>query len=387
MTATNPPPGLPQNTSTPTMMATHSSVPAPALAHVATSVPTASIDDSSEVEPITQTPGKAFISAPIKWQPRRLNNRLKDQPGRLLAIKKRLAKHQCAECGISDDGSGSLEVCTGCHLVKYCNRKCQAAHWPAHRKACKEHFAELFDEKLFKQPPPNEDCPICSLRLPIDLDQKTYQSCCGEILCRGCVHAHSVAAADTEKYKCAFCRTEAPSSVEELIERMKKREEANDAQAMSHLGITYQYGMTGLRQDHAEALKLIHKSAKLGDQFANFNLYLFNQKGSFKERYTRKAKYHIQISAIAGNVSARYGLGCDELKAGNRDRAYTHWMISANDGHALSMEAVKKGYKLGYVTKDDCAKTIRAYGHSIDEMKSDQRDRAAAAFRKTQLTK
>jgi hypothetical protein len=117
MTATNPPPGLPQNTSTPTMMATHSSVPAPALAHVAISVPTASIDDSSEVEPITQTPGKAFISAPIKCQPRRLNNRLKDQPSRLLAIKKSLAKHQCAECGISDDGSGSLEVCTGCHLV------------------------------------------------------------------------------------------------------------------------------------------------------------------------------------------------------------------------------------------------------------------------------
>ena len=84
MMATNPPPGLPQNTSTPTMMATHSSVPAPALSHVATSTPTASID-SSEVEPTTQTSGKTVISAPIKWQPRRLNNRLKDQPGRLLA--------------------------------------------------------------------------------------------------------------------------------------------------------------------------------------------------------------------------------------------------------------------------------------------------------------
>eukprot|EP00979_Chaetoceros_neogracilis_P015143 scaffold5396_cov113-Chaetoceros_neogracile.AAC.2 len=80
MMATNPSPGLPQNTSTPTMMATHSSAPIPALAYVATSVPTASID-SSEVEPTTQTPGKGFISAPIKWQPRRLNNRLKDQPG------------------------------------------------------------------------------------------------------------------------------------------------------------------------------------------------------------------------------------------------------------------------------------------------------------------
>jgi len=55
-------------------------------------------------------------------------------------------------------------------------------------------------------------------------------------------------------------------------------------------------------------------------------------------------------------------------------------MISANDGHASSMKSVQEGYKNGFVTKDDFAKTIRAYGNSIVEMKSDDRDRAAAAF-------
>eukprot|EP00979_Chaetoceros_neogracilis_P001702 scaffold305_cov267-Chaetoceros_neogracile.AAC.19 len=294
--------------------------------------------------------------------------------------QKRLAKHHCcAACGDSDDGGGSLKACTGCNLVEYCNRTCQAAHWPAHKKACKEErVAELFDEKLFKQPPPNEDCPICYLRLPIDLDQCLYEPCCGKSLCRGCVHVHSVTASATDKNKCVFCRTEASSSDEEHIERMKKRVEANDARSMFHLGSYYRHGGVGLRQDHAKALELYRKSAKLGYHIAHHNLSLSYLNGVIVEKDTRKATYYKQLGAMAGNVKARYNLGCDECNVGNMDRAYKHWMISANDGFDLSMKSVQEGYKSGFVTKDDYAKTIRAYGNSIDEMKSNDRERAAA---------
>eukprot|EP00979_Chaetoceros_neogracilis_P001388 scaffold247_cov174-Chaetoceros_neogracile.AAC.1 len=238
-------------------------------------------------------------------------------------------KHHCAACGDSDDGGGSLKTCTGCNLVKYCNRTCQVAHRPAHKKACKKRVAELFDEKLFKQPPPNEDCPICYLRIPIDESQSMYQSCCGKILCLGCAHANTVAAADIEAYKCIFCRTELSSSHEEDIERMKKRVEANDAMAMVRLGTFYDFGMKGLRQDHAKALQLYHKSAKLGNHIAHLNLSVCYQHG---DKDTRKATYHIQLGAIAGNVHARYNLGRAEYIAGNMDRAYKHCIISANDG-------------------------------------------------------
>jgi len=288
-------------------------------------------------------------------------------------------KHQCTACGVSDDGGGSLKACTGCNLVKYCNRACQVAHRPAHKKACKERVAELFDEKLFKQPPPNEDCPICYLRIPIDGDlNRRYQSCCGKMLCGGCVCAHAVTAADTEKFKCVFCRTEASSSDEVLIERMKKRVEANDAVAMSSLGGFYQRGTMGLRQDNAKALELYHKSAKLGHNIAHFNLSVCYQTGSIVEKDTRKATYHTQLAAMAGDVQARNNLGCDEYNAGNMDRAYKHWIISANAGHDLAMKEIHKGYKSGFVTKDDHEKTVCAYGNSIDEMKSDDRDRYAA---------
>ena len=52
------------------------------------------------------------------------------------------SKHQCAACGDSDDGGGSLKACTACNLVKYCNRTCQVAHWPAHKKACKKRHVK-----------------------------------------------------------------------------------------------------------------------------------------------------------------------------------------------------------------------------------------------------
>ena len=38
--------------------------------------------------------------------------------------------------------------------VKYCNRECQIAHRPQHKKECKQRAAELHEEALFKQPPP-----------------------------------------------------------------------------------------------------------------------------------------------------------------------------------------------------------------------------------------
>ena len=73
----------------------------------------------------------------------------------------------CANCGKGEESSNGLKACTACKLVKYCNRECQIAHWPQHKKQCKKRAAELHDEKLFKQPPLEYgDCPICFQRLP-----------------------------------------------------------------------------------------------------------------------------------------------------------------------------------------------------------------------------
>ena len=92
----------------------------------------------------------------------------------------------CANCGKAEDkdtNNAELKACTACNLVKYCNRECQIAHRLQHKKECKKRAAEIYDEKLFKQPPPLEDCQICFIRLPSLETAQTYQPCCGKIVC------------------------------------------------------------------------------------------------------------------------------------------------------------------------------------------------------------
>ena len=139
----------------------------------------------------------------------------------------------CANCGKGEEGAGDLKECTACKLVKYCNRDCQIAHRPQHKKACKKRAAELNDAKLFKQPPPHEDCPICMLPLPSLYTGYKYRACCGKIICSGCIHA--VEKRDGGVGLCPFCRTPTPTQ-EEMIEQIKKRVEIGDAEAINTLG-------------------------------------------------------------------------------------------------------------------------------------------------------
>jgi len=83
----------------------------------------------------------------------------------------------CANCG--KEGDDVNNVCNKCKQVRYCNAVCKKVHKKKHKKDCEELIrlatekhdeelkiaAELYDEKLFKQPPVEEDCPICFLRI------------------------------------------------------------------------------------------------------------------------------------------------------------------------------------------------------------------------------
>ena len=72
----------------------------------------------------------------------------------------------CASCG--KEGSDSdMNTCNKCNMVQYCNAVCKKKHRSKHKKKCERRVAELHDEKLFKQPPPRDECPICFLILPL----------------------------------------------------------------------------------------------------------------------------------------------------------------------------------------------------------------------------
>ena len=133
----------------------------------------------------------------------------------------------CANCG--KKGRDINNICNKCKQVKYCNAACKKKHRHKHKKDCEEHIrlateraAELHDEKLFKQPPPKEDCPICFLLLPTLTLGRRYQACCGKVICNGCSYApvydnHGNVVAEN---KCPFCRTPLPATEGVVITRL-----------------------------------------------------------------------------------------------------------------------------------------------------------------------
>ena len=109
----------------------------------------------------------------------------------------------CANCG--KEGSDVTNTCNKCKTVKYCNAACKKKHRHKHKKQCERRVAELHDEKLFKQPPSEEDdCPICMIRLPTLVTGRTYMACCGKLICGGCVHAFQSRATKQEHDLCPY---------------------------------------------------------------------------------------------------------------------------------------------------------------------------------------
>lgn len=113
------------------------------------------------------------------------------------------APNLCANCGKGEEDSNKLKKCGACLSVKYCSAACQKAHRSQHKKECKRRAVELHDEKLFADPPPREECPICLLPMSKG-NHKTFESCCGKMICNGCVYAMKMSG---PKDLCAFCRT------------------------------------------------------------------------------------------------------------------------------------------------------------------------------------
>lgn len=290
----------------------------------------------------------------------------------------------CAACG---NISGNLKACTACRIVKYCNRDCQIKHRPAHKKACKHRLAELHDEKLFQQPPPNDECPICFLPQPIDPLGGVYKPCCGKLICGGCVLTVRTEVGDK---KCPFCRTVTHYYFSEFKERMDKRIEANDPRAYANMASFYMDGrhaQCGLTRDISKAIQYYQKAAELGLDRGHYNLglaYFTGNHGIKKD--VKKATHHFEHAAIRGNTVARDLLGNIESQNGDNARALRHWMIAARAGSDSCMDIIKKmalECNPPLATKEQYVETLRAWKDASDEMKSEQREKAIALIKQS----
>jgi len=206
---------------------------------------------------------------------------------------------------------------------------------------------------------------------------------------RGCNHApvydHEGNVLDGT---CAFCRTPNPKTDEDVFIRAKKRMEAGDVNAINNIGCYYANGMYGFPQDDVKAVELYHRAAKLGSAKSYFNMGNAYEYGKGLEIDKKKAIHYFELAAIAGYVQARHNLGVIEYEVGNMDRSMKHFIIAAGSGSSDSLKAIqkleefKRLYRKGYGTKDDYSKALESYQAYLDEVKSDQRDKAAAAKEK-----
>ena len=132
-------------------------------------------------------------------------------------------------------------------------------------------------------------------------------------------------------------------------------------------------------QDRAKALELWHRAGELGHTISYYNIGGAYYNGNGVERDNKKAVLFWEISAMGGNAIARHYLGVSEYNAGNFDRALKHDMIAAGSGDNDSLENIKQMFMDRDATKDDYAKALRSYQAYLVEIRSPQRDEAAAA--------
>ena len=251
-----------------------------------------------------------------------------------------------------------------------------------HDEECKSRADELHDRELFTQPDETHlgECPLCFLPLPIDPLKFWFKPCCSRIICSGCLYAYTKSGGNfisninelLKAFSCPFCREPVSSGDEETHKRNMKRIKANDPAAMNYMGEKcYREG------DNEGALEWFTKAAELGNIDAHYNIGVMYEKGIGVEKDMEKAVYHYEKAAIGGSPHARHNLACYEGRNGNMERAVKHWIIAANLGYEVSMQALWLKFKDGNITKEDLEVTLRTHQAAIDATKSEQRDAAA----------
>ncbi len=275
----------------------------------------------------------------------------------------------CANCGKADVDDVKLKQCA-CKLVRYCSVDCQKNHRPQHKKACKKRLAEIRDDRLFTQPEISHygECPLCCLPLSIDPMQFREMSCCSKIICIGCSYA---VIEKCLEQRCPYCREPPPETQEEIVQNELKRAKANDTVGLFQMGARCEN-----EGDYETANEYFTKAAALGYIDSHYNLGNMYGKGQGVVKNEKKEVYHLEEAAIGGHPKARNNLGCYEEENGRIDRAMRHFIIAAKLGHDNALEAVKKGFVHGYVSKEDYAAALRGHQAAVDATKSAQRKAA-----------
>ena len=247
-------------------------------------------------------------------------------------------------------------------------------------------------------------CPICFHRLPLQKSEHVYHTCCGQVICDGCVigkmrtqlkepqpqfkelgriiegttpeeeQFRLIKKYGNHIYVCPYCRAPFPEDWEEGLQRLYDRIEVRDDRdytiAVNQLGSYYSSGEHGLPQNLKKAEELFTKAYDLGNPDAAWHLYLLYH--NYYPNQNEKEKKYLVRGEMIGNMectSVLAKLACD---SGNGEECARLCMKAALLGEDTSN--LLQCYRHNLLSKDDLATTLRAIQAVKDEVTTKRRD-------------
>jgi TPR repeat protein len=131
--------------------------------------------------------------------------------------------------------------------------------------------------------------------MPLHAGLQTFFDCCGKTICGGCDHQHKMKNEEQAlPQTCAFCRTAAPKSDEEILVQVRKRVELKDPQALLDMAMSYGHGQYGLPVDQTKCIELLRQSAGFGFSGAQHQLGNFYNNGEMglEQNEAEASKYY-----------------------------------------------------------------------------------------------
>ena len=245
-----------------------------------------------------------------------------------------------------------------------------------------------------------QDCPVCMLPIPFEKMRSIYSSCCGNVICKGCITKAAMHQGERKaivKVKnapcafalqttppCAFCRSDKPKDDQERVLWFRRRADPpyNDPIAMILLGNAYVNGRYGLPKDPQKAFGFYECAAQVGSSDGFYELAVEHDPdyadsvvtNMNKEDKLRMYRMCLEKAAKGGHLLARLKLSRLYFDAGDKELAAHHAMVAACAGHNIALDDVKQYFMQGCISKTDFAKSLRLHQAANDERKSKDRE-------------
>ena len=246
---------------------------------------------------------------------------------------------------------------------------------------------ELEGADLFAPLPPTEDCAICLVPLSPIQSNTTYQSCCGNVVCKACYYENEASikkqndAGKKVALTCPFCRE--PESLSSLSRRPQARCLQNDHHALTLMGDRYWTGFRDLPKDELKALDHFIRAFELGSPEACTSVGIYYYEGNRVAVDKERAALFFRVGALRGDICARHNIGIAEYHTfGNHEIAVRHWKIAAEAGDQDSLIALRKIYNADgkapgkeFISKDYLESTYRACHDAQMEVASEEREK------------